>query len=458
MIELARGLDPVFTTGRTTHIQKSHEPIPTITEADLETKGIQHWLNKVNKYARNTDASMDAYFNLLDKGFGLPDSMDPQRYALQKRHPEFFNRRDLPLPNSSQAKLEIMRGLLIREFGRTVSKATTQEQIQAMVLKPVSVGTLQAAFINARRIAESMGKSDKDTQELSMEWFTQWLQKSYPAQMQALSAEYSINVRLLGGDLAETTSQNILEQPDPVQFDKTLKDLTQLRAKYDSVASTASIAVAPDRPFQDFPTVTAMAAQVQPNAWAPGPAKNPGLGNWQQASSESPYKSPGKYKHYGPTEGPRPPPREIHLPDISTLFAGTSGMVCHACGCGGHILRECCWIYHQALPTMKPYITAFVQAYLKGEDYFKAVLAQLHNHGFLGEWTEAQCAEMAQDIATRAQRRLQDPNGATYEANNNRYGASPTPPHVSRQQMYGTAPHWMAQQQDKVTTNPSTTA
>ena len=73
MTELARGLDPVFTTGRTAHLHKNHEPVPSITEADLEVKGIQHWLNKVNKYARNTDSNMDVYFNLLDTGFGLPE-------------------------------------------------------------------------------------------------------------------------------------------------------------------------------------------------------------------------------------------------------------------------------------------------------------------------------------------------------------------------------------------------
>jgi hypothetical protein len=136
MIELARGLDPVFTTGRTTHIHKSHEPVPTVTEADLENLGIQHWLNKVNKYARNTDAHMDSYFNLLDKGFCLPDTMDPQRYALQKRHPEFFTRQNLPVTNAALAKLEIMRGLLIREFGRTVSKASTHARIQARAVGP----------------------------------------------------------------------------------------------------------------------------------------------------------------------------------------------------------------------------------------------------------------------------------------------------------------------------------
>ena len=152
------------------------------------------------------------------------------------------------MTNSGLAKLEIMRGLLIREFGRTVSKVTTQAQIYAMVLKPVCVGALQGAFINARRIAESMGKSDKETQELSMEWFTQWLQKSYPAQLQALSAEYSINVRLLHGDLAETTSQNILEQPDPEQFDKTLRDLQQLRSKYDTAAAATATILPPNAP------------------------------------------------------------------------------------------------------------------------------------------------------------------------------------------------------------------
>ena len=51
------------------------------------------------------------------------------------------------------------------------------------------------------------------------------MQKSYPPQLQALSAEYSINVRLLQGDLTKTASQNILEQPNPDQFDKTLNPL-----------------------------------------------------------------------------------------------------------------------------------------------------------------------------------------------------------------------------------------
>ena len=454
MIELARGLDPVFTTGRTTHIHKSHEPVPTVTETDLENLGIQHWLNKVNKYARNTDAHMDSYFNLLDKGFGLPDTMDPQRYALQKRHPEFFTRQNLPVTNSALAKLEIMRGLLIREFGRTVSKATTQAQIDAMTLKPVSVGALQAAFINARRIAESMGKSEKDTQELSMEWFTQWLQKRYPAQMQALSAEYSINVRLLGGDLAETTSQNILEQPDPTQFDKTLKDLTQLRSKYDNATPLAGLSPPPDRPFQEFPPVAAMAAQVQPPEWTSptNPAPSPS-GGW------SPNHGPSRpHRHYGPADSSPQPgrgaPRELHLPDISALFAGTSGVTCHACGCGGHVAKECTWIFHQALPAMQPYISAFMQAHGKGDVYFKAVLTQIRNHGFLATWSEAECAELVADTVNRAQRRRQDPNRADFEANKSRYGSSPTHPHVTRQHTYGTSPAWMTQRTENSPTRP----
>ena len=85
-----------------------------------------------------------------------------------------------------------------------------------------------------------------------------------PREFQALSAEYSINVRLLHGDLAETISQNILELPDPEQFDKTLRDLQQLRSKYDTAAATTPIIPAPERPFQEFPTVVAMAAQEQP--------------------------------------------------------------------------------------------------------------------------------------------------------------------------------------------------
>ena len=319
-----------------------------------------------------------------------------------------------------------------------------------MVLKPVSVGALQGAFINARRIAESMGKSDKETQELSMEWFTQWLQKSYPAQLQALSAEYSINVRLLHGDLAETTSQNILEQPDPEQFDKTLRDLQQLRSKYDTTAAATATISTPERPFQEFPTVVAMAAQVQPTEWVPGPVQAPPQqAGWSRQPSESPTRpAPRPHKHYGPPEGhTQLPQREVQLPDIRTIKPSNEGLTCLACGCGGHMARECCWVYHKDLPSLKPHIPTLATAHSQGDDYFKAVLNQLRYHGFMAKWTEAECSELVRDVIYKAQRRQQDPSRDTYEANKHRYGASPTPPQVSRQQAYGTAPAWMTHPQ-----------
>ena len=48
----------------------------------MNSRGIQDWLNQMNKYARETDATIDAYFNLLDQGIGLSDSMEPQQLDL----------------------------------------------------------------------------------------------------------------------------------------------------------------------------------------------------------------------------------------------------------------------------------------------------------------------------------------------------------------------------------------
>ena len=44
-------------------------------------------------------------------------------------------------------------------------------------------------------------------------------------------------------------------------------------------------------------------------------------------------------------------------------------------------------------------------AHNQGEVYFKAVMNQLRDHGFMAKWTEAECAELVKDTIYRAQRR-----------------------------------------------------
>ncbi len=103
-------------------------------------------------------------------------------------------------------------------------------------------------------------------------------------------------------------------------------------------------------------------------------------------------------------------------------------------------------MYHKELPALRPHVLTLAAAYNQGEAYFKAVLTQLRDHGFMMKWTEAECSELARDAISRAQRRQQDLSRDNYESNKNRYGAPPTPPQVSRQQTYGTTPAWMTQQ------------
>jgi hypothetical protein len=103
-------------------------------------------------------------------------------------------------------------------------------------------------------------------------------------------------------------------------------------------------------------------------------------------------------------------------------------------------------VYHKDLPALRPHVLTLSAAYNQGESYFKAVLTQLRDHGFMRKWTEAECSELARDAMHRAQRRQEDLSRDNYEANKNRYGAPPTPPQVTRQQTYGTTPSWMTQQ------------
>ena len=192
-----------------------------------------------------------------------------------------------------------------------------------------------------------------------------------------------------------------------------------------------------------------MAAQVQPSEWNQGLTQTQQQqSGWSPNPAGSPSRlSPRPHKHYGPPDTyTQVPQREIQLPDISTLKPSTGGLTCLACGCGGHLAKECSWVYHRDLPALKPHILTLAAAHNQGEKYFKAVMTQLRDHGFMAKWTEAECSELVKDTIYKAQRRQQDLSRNNYEANKNRYGAPPTPLQVSRQQTYGTTPSWMTQQ------------
>ena len=452
---LAKALDPLFITGRNSDPRRRHVTIPSISETEMAIQGIQVWLDKMNKYARETDATIEAHFNLLDQGIGLPDAMEPQRLDLQRRFPLFFEATSLPLPNPAKAKLEMMRGLLIREFGKAVTEDTVQATVNSMTLKPLSVASLLPTFLHIQRLISSMGQAERDNEKLLMKMFTRWLRAKYPAYLQAFSNEYARYIQSQGMNLADVRSNNILDEPDFAHYETVIRLMVKCTQQYDTSAEVKTVAAA-ERPWQDFPTVAAMAAGVHVGGGSGNPSTPMGT-QWVPATQAPVERNPGWHggtpttppltQPTPPQQGdgtpgspgggyprnPRPPrPRDQVLPDISTLFPGTVGVVCEACGCGNHFKKECTWITRIQLPRYVPHLPAFMQAFEKSPDYFAAVCQQVRAHGFMSAWPEKEYEDFAASIKARAQRRAQDPNRAEYESRQNRYGASPSPPQVTR--------------------------
>jgi hypothetical protein len=86
-----------------------------------------------------------------------------------------------------------------------------------------------------------------------------------------------------------------------------------------------------------------------------------------------------------------------------------------------------------------------MQAYAKGEEYFKTARTLVRQHGFMGSWSEDDCRQFALDIAQRAKRNAEDGNKVDYEARKHRYGPEKTPSAVGRS--FDNRPTWK--------TNPS---
>ena len=160
-------------------------------------------------------------------------------------------------------------------------------------------------------------------------------------------------------------------------------------------------------------------------------------GPWIPSSTSYPERRPG---WHGPSQqdlstrqAPRDwAPRDQNLPDITALVPGNSGVVCEACGVGGHFIKECPWITRQLLPEIRAHLASWMQAHAKGEDYFKRACSLIRKHGFMGSWSEEDYRRFPLDIAHRAKRHAEDPNRSTYESQKNRYGSEKSPPVVGR--------------------------
>jgi len=405
---LTRALHPLFAVGSNNDPRKRLGATPSITEDELQHQGIGIWINRINKYANNTDASPEAHFNLLDQGIGLPESFDAQLHDLKRRFSVFFETKTLPLKNPARAKLEIMRGLLLREFGRAVTEETVLETIQKMTLRPLSVASLLPSFLTMKLTVESMGQSECDNQRLLMKLFTRWLRTKYPACLQAVSAEYARYLQLKGESLTDILNNNVLDEPNYTYYVEVLRLLVKCTLQYDTSLTIASVAT--DPPWQEFSTVSAMTGGVSTDT-------SPGQQQQHQQQQHRHYQqqqfTPQRNK-YGPSDSSnqsyrRTGPRDQQLPDISAFVPAKGGLICEACGLGGHYIKECQWITRVNLPKVSAHLASFMQAYRRGEDYFTKACTHLRQHGFMSKWTEQDCTEFVQEVRERINRRDQDP-------------------------------------------------
>jgi hypothetical protein len=209
---------------------------------------------------------------------------------------------------------------------------------------------------------------------------------------------------------------------------------------------TAMVTQSSDRRYQEFPTMAAMAGGVhsEPSPQNTQRTSDKG-GPWVPASTSYPERRSG---WHGPSNEEPPPrrehrewaPRDQGLPDITALVPGTSGVICDACGAGGHFVKECTWITRMLLPQRRAHLASWMQAYEKGEEYFKTACTLVRQHGFMGSWTEDDCRRFALDIAQRAKRNAEDGNRVDYEARKRRYGQEKSPPAVGRS--FDNRPSW----------------
>jgi hypothetical protein len=160
--------------------------------------------------------------------------MEPQRLDLQRRYPQFFEATRLPFENPGRAKLEMMRGLLVREFGKAVTEDTVQATVDSMSLDPVSVSSLLPSFLSMQRLISSMGQPQVDNERLLMKLFTKWLKNKYPQCLQALSTEYARHMQTQGLSLADVRSNNVLDEPAFALYEEVIRLLVKCTQQYDT--------------------------------------------------------------------------------------------------------------------------------------------------------------------------------------------------------------------------------